>query len=165
MGSTIHLISIVLGFTSILMGVFSRKKKWLFYSLVALGIILCAYPFVNYSLLTGDSYEWKIVVNRELDTSGEPKIIFVQDIEWITDYRVLKRRRGYVYSLLLDEDTTHKVWKVRGYIPVAIDADIIYGAGEYTITRNFNELPPGSYTFTLTFDENDVGMWSFEATD
>ena len=165
MGSITHLISIVLGFVSVLIGVFSRKKKWLFYPLIALGIILCAYPFINYSLLTGDAYDWKIVVSRELDAAGDPKVIFIQDIEWITDYRILKKRRGYVRSLLLDEDTTRKVWKVHGYIPVAIDADIIYGTGKYTITRNFSGLPPGSYTFTLKFDENDVGMWSIEATD
>ena len=165
MGSIAHPISIVLGFASILIGFFTREKKWFLYSFVALGIILCAYPFINYTLLTGDSYEWKIVVNRELDASGEPEVIYIQDIEWITDYRVLKKWRGYVRSLLLNENTTRKVWTVRGYIPVAIDADILYGTGEYMITRNFGGLPPGSYTFTLTFDKNDMGMWSIEATD
>ena len=162
MGIAINFVSVALGFGSIGIGVFVRRKKVLFVSFLCLGLLLIAYPFVADHVATRDAFEWKIVVHREINYSHEPKVIFVSDIEWITDYERIKRKRGDVRSLLLSKDTTDKEWDVKGYIPVSIAADIMYGSEEYKVTRNLRGMEPGSYTFTLTFDEDDRGRWAVE---
>ena len=64
--------------------------------------------------------------------------------------------------MLLNDKTTAKVWDVKGYIPLSIEAKIVYGRDQYTIYKMFNGLKAGSYTFTLTFNEQDYGNWAIE---
>ena len=165
MGSTIGLVSIVMAGVCVAVGIFVFKRKKLFVLLLSLGMLLFAFPFVRNYALTRDGYEWTIVVQREIGNSTDPEVIFVSDIEWITDYEKLKRRRGDVGSLLLDKDTTGKVWHVKGYIPLSIRAEVLYGNSTRKISRSFRDLEAGSYTFTLTFNEDDRGTWAIEKND
>ena len=165
MGSTIGIVSMVLAGICVAVGIYVFKRKPLFITFLALGALFFALPFVRYAVLTRDAYEWTIVVQRELGDATDPEVIFISDIEWITDYEELKRIRGRVGSLLLDADTTGKTWKVKGYIPLSIRAEIMYGSDEFGISRTFSELEAGSYTFTLSFAENDRGRWDIEKND
>ena len=165
MGTAINFMLVLLGFCSLSIGIFVYKKKALFVLFLSLGLLLVAYPFIDNHISTLNAYEWNIVVYRKINYSHNPKIIFVRDIQWITDYEKIKRRRGEVRSLLLDKDTTGKEWNVKGYIPISIQADIVYGSDKYKITRNFDGVEAGSYTFTLIFDENDSGRWSIKRND
>jgi hypothetical protein len=160
MVSATNFLIVVLGTCSITIGAFVFRKRKLFVLLVSLGILMLAYPFVRHHVLTRDAYEWTIIVHRELGDSQEHKPIFIDSIEWITDYEKLKKQRRSVGSFMLNKDKTGKEWKAKGYIPVAISADVLYGRIDFKITRNLAEMDPGRYTFTLTFDENDVGIWA-----
>ena len=124
-----------------------------------------AYPFIDNHISTLKAYEWKIVVYRNINYSHDPKIIFVRNIQWITDYETITRRRGAVSSLLLNNNKTGKEWNVKGYIPISIEADIAYGSDKYKLTKIFYGMEAGSYTFTLTFDENDRGSWTIKKED
>lgn len=162
MGTVTNFIVVAIGFCTIGIGVYVHKRRALFISLLSIGVLLCAYPFVGHQIATRDAYPWKIVVHREINYSDEPEVIFVSGIEWITDYERLKKQRGHVRSLLLNHDRTGKEWDVKGYIPISIAADVMYGNREFRVTRNLRGMKAGSYTFTLIFDENDVGSWVVE---
>ena len=165
MGQATNFILVVLGFCSLSAGIFLYKKRTLFISFLALGLVFLVSPFALNLYLTRSAHPWTIVVQREIDSSREPRVFFLQKIEWITDYEQLGGRRGHVGSLLLDEDLTRKEWRVKGYIPISIEAFILYGSDEYSIFRSLDGLEAGSYTFTLSFDVNDSGTWSIEKTD
>lgn len=165
MGSSINFVSIALALCSFSIGIFLHKKKKLFFLLLSLGLLFVAFPFVNHQILTRGAYEWKIVVLRHTENTDDPRIIFIRDIEWITDYEKLKKKRGRVGSLLLDKDTTGKEWDVKGFIPLYIKANILIGSDNISITRTFKDMPAGSYTFTLTFNEKNRGSWSMKGTD
>jgi len=158
-------ILVAIGFVSVSVGIILYRKRTLLILFVALGLALFAVPFALHAYYTRDAYEWTIVVERDVAEMDDPRVVFIQQIEWITDYEELKRQRGRVRSLILDEETTRKVWHVKGYEPVAIRAEVLAGSDEIGITRNFSGIGPGGYTFTLSFDENDVGTWSIEARD
>ena len=164
-GTAINFILVMLGFCSVSIGVFVFKKKKLFIVFMSVGLVLFAYPFVMHKIYTRDAYNWNIVVHRETDDPQDARVIFVRDIEWITDYEKLKRQRGDVRSFFLDEDTTEKEFVVKGFVPLSIEADIVYGPDQKTIYRDLEGLKAGSYTFTLTFDENDRGSWSVLPSD
>jgi len=160
--SATNIILVALGFASVSAAVVFSRRRPLLVAFVSLGAVFFAAPFALHWYLTRDAYEWTIVVEREVDESADQRVIFVERIEWITDYEALKRQRGHVRSLLLDDDTTRKVWQVKGYVPVSIRAELLVGSSEVVFTRNFRDRGPGSYTFVLTIDENDFGAWSIE---
>ena len=165
MGPATNFILVSIGFCSLSIGIFLYKKRVLFISFLSLGLVLLVSPFVLHAYLTRDAYPWKIVVEREMDSSREPRVFFIEKIEWVTDYEQLKRRRGHVGSLVMDEDRTRKEWNIKGYIPLSIQAFILYGSEEHSIYRDLEGSEAGSYTFTLTFDVNDRGTWNIEKTD
>ncbi len=165
MGTATNFILVILGFCSFSIGIFVYKRKKLLVLFLSLGLLMSAYPFIDNYISTLKAYEWTIMVYRKIDYFHDPKVIFVRSIQWITDYDRIKRRRGEVRSLLLNNDTTEKEWRVKGYIPVSIEADIIYGSDNYKIVKNFGEMEAGSYTFTLFFDEDDRGSWAIEQND
>ena len=165
MVTAINFILVILGFCSFSIGIFVYKKKALFVLFLSLGLLMFAYPFIDDHISTLDAYEWKIVVYRKINYSHDPKIIFVRNIQWITDYETIKRRRGEVSSFLLKKNITGKEWDVKGYIPISIDADIVYGSDKYKLIKNFYGMEAGSYTFTLTFDEDDRGSWVIKKND
>jgi hypothetical protein len=161
--STISAISVAIAFVSIVLGVVFFKKKTLFVVFISIGILLIAFPFVRHFVLTRDAYDWTIVVRRVPPSGRDPRVLFISDIEWITDYEKLKRQRGDVRSYVMAEDTTEKVWNAKGYIPLYIVVDILYGSSTMKIGRNFDGLEAGSYTFTFTFDEEKYrGTWDIE---
>jgi hypothetical protein len=157
-----NFVLVAIGFVSLSVGVIVYKKRKLFVLFVALGLVLFTVPFVRHWYYTRDAYEWTIAVERDVAEAGDPETIFIERIEWITDYEVLKRQRGDVRSLILNEETTSKEWNVRGFTPVAIRAEVLAGSNEFAVTRNFTDLDPGRYTFTLEFDEQDVPRWQIE---
>jgi len=162
MGSATHFVSIALALVAFAAAAFLFKRKAFFVLFLVLGALLVAFPFVNTAVATSGAYEWKIVVQREIAEGSDPTVIFIQDIEWITEYPRIERHRDDVRSLILDEDTVGKEWDAKGYIPLSIRAEILYGSNNIGVTRTFRELAPGSYTFTLTFNENDQGSWTVE---
>ena len=155
----INIILFGLGFLSVCAAVILRERRTLLNILIAVALLFLVAPFVRQAYLTRDAYEWTVVAERTLGDAEEQRVIYVQRIEWITDYEVLKRQRGHVRSLVLDDETTRGEWTVKGYVPVQIRAEILYRSYEYVITRNYPDLEPGSYVFTLSFDEEDVGRW------
>lgn len=163
MTTATNFILVAVGFLSVSIGVFLYRRRTLFVLFIVIGLLLFTIPFVRNWYLTRDAYEWKIVVERSITESGEPSAIVVQEIEWITSYENLARQRGRVRSLVLDQDTTRGEWRVRGFEPIAIRAEILYGSDEIALTRNFKALDPGEYTFTLSFDENGIGRWHIDA--
>ena len=160
MDSAINFIIVALGFCSVVVGVIFLKRKKLLFLFVSIGLLMFAFPFVRNAVLTKDAYKWTIVVQRTLTDSGDPKVIFIDDIQWVTDYEKLKLRRGKVGSVLLNGKKTGKVWNVKGYVPLSIAANIVYGRDQIQIWKGLEGMEAGSYTFTLTFDENDRGKWT-----
>ena len=158
----INITFVVLAFVSVCMGIIFSKRKKLLISFVLIGLFLIAAPFARFRILTSDAYDWTIVVERKIDASKGPKVIYIDQIEWITDYEKLKRQRGHTRSYLLNDKSTGKVWNVKGYIPLSIKAKIGYGQSQHTVSKVFRGLEAGSYTFTLTFDENGIGSWALE---
>lgn len=158
---TTNIILVALAFLSVSTGVLLHKKRRFLLAFIAIGVLLFIAPFVLHRYHTRNAYEWTIVAERTVEGTDDPQVIFIHRIEWITNYEVLTRQRGHVRSVSLDGDTVRKVWHVRGYEPVAIRAEIVYGHDEIALTRNFSGLEPGAYTFTLAFDVNDEGSWSF----
>ena len=157
-----NFLLVLSGFISICVGVVLYKKRALLVTFLCIGLLLAAYPFVDHYIATRGAYDWTIVVDRTINRSGDTKVIFIRSIQWITDYESINGWRGETRSALLNEDKTNKEWHVKGYKPISIVANILYGASKYRISRNFRSLDAGSYTFALTFDENDVGTWSIE---
>jgi hypothetical protein len=164
MAISINFVFVALGFCSVSVGIFLSKRKKLFFPLLALGLVLFMMPFARIAILTSNAYDWTIIVNREFSDTQEPKVIFVRDIEWVTDYEKLKRRRGDLRPFFLNEETTGKERHAKGYIPLAIEAHIVYGSLQYNIYRDLRGLEAGSYTFILTFNEKDVGTWDVVPT-
>jgi hypothetical protein len=165
MGSTVGLVSMVAAGVCAAIGIFLFRRKKLFALLLGLAALFLALPFVRYAVLTRDAYDWTIVVRREMPGDSDARVIYIREIQWITDYEILKRVRGDVGSLLLNKDRTGKTWTAKGYIPLSIRADVLYGSDNAAISRSFSGLEAGSYTFTLTFDENDSGSWDIRQTD
>lgn len=155
-------ILVAAGFISIAIGVFFHRKRNFLIACIAVAVVLLVAPFVRYWSLTRDAYDWTIVVERDLGTVENPRGIFVDRIEWITDYERLKRQRGHVGSLPLNSETIRKVWHVKGYIPVEIRVVMLIGSDTVGITRMLSDLPPGEYTFTLTIDPQDVPHWDYQ---
>lgn len=162
MAPTTNIILVAIGFCSVAAAIFLSKRRLLFVALLSLGVLLGLSPLALDRYLTRDSYDWHIVVERELPETGEPRVIFIQHVEWISNYELRERKRRRTGSVLLNAERTTKTWKVGGYEPVAIEARVLYGSDEFSIIRNFDGLEAGRYTFTLTFDENDRGRWSVE---
>jgi hypothetical protein len=165
MEPTTSVILVAAGFVVISAAIFLKKYRIVFISLLSAAFILFAAPFYLHWYYTRDAYEWKIVVERDLGDIEDPEVIYIDRIEWITDYEVLKRQRHHVGSLILDDETTYKEWRAKGYIPVGIRASILFGSNEVGVSRSFNNLGAGSYLLTLKFNENDVGIWSIEPWD
>ena len=159
-----NFILVGIGFISICAGVIFQKKRVLLILFLFVGLLSISYPFVHNYIATRDAYEWKIIVYREIDNSRDPKVIFIRDIEWVTDYERIKGRRGSVRSFFFRRETIRKEFDVKGYIPVSIAANVLYGANDFHITRIMGPVEPGSYTFTLFFDENDRGSWTVTKT-